>query len=81
MEAPDIESRKQWDMLIFFGSWIVSGLLIGLFLFKVAAGYGSMTGRASFTGSPATDAFVMSVVFGLVVALTVLGIKRLFLKR
>ncbi|MCK5800210.1 MAG: hypothetical protein KAI47_23630, partial [Deltaproteobacteria bacterium] len=65
METPNLERRKQWDMLIFFASWIVSGMLIGRFLFKVAAGYGSNIRRASFTGSPITDAFVMSVVFGL----------------
>lgn len=71
-----IRRRNRIDKLIFFVTWIVSTTLLGFGLHRVAAGYGSHTGRASFTGHPISDAWAIAIVGGLVLALTVLGIKR-----
>lgn len=71
----ELRRRNRWDKLIFFFTWIVSTALLGLGLQGVASQF-SHAGRFSFTGHPISDAWVIAIVGGLVVALTVLGIKR-----
>ena len=74
----DLIRRNRWDKLFFFSSWIGSTALIAYILVAHAWRIsGTQMVKASFTGSAYTDTIGLSVVFGLVLALALFGVRRM----